>query len=109
MKTHSFFRLPALLLTCLLVFVATTFADTFSGKVSDLDAGNGLLTVTSKVAESTKVFKVTPETVIVGSDGKPSQLMNLIERTYVSIEAAPGPGNVAIKITVLPDDNMQIP
>ncbi|MEI6338664.1 MAG: hypothetical protein WCQ57_08805 [Verrucomicrobiota bacterium] len=109
MKTHSLPRLLLVSLGCLLVLVTTTFADTFSGKVSDLDAGNALLTVTSKVAQSTKVFTITPQTVIVGADGKPSQLMNLIERTYVTIEADPGPGNVATKITVLPNSSEQMP
>ncbi len=109
MKTHSLPRLLLVSLGCFLVLATTTFADTFSGKVSDLDAGNGLLTVTSKVDQSTKVFKVSSDTVIIGADGKPSQLMNLIERTHVTVEADPGPGNVATKITVQPDSAEQVP
>ncbi len=109
MKRHSLPRLLFLSLGCFFALVATTLADTFSGKVSDLDAGNALLSVTSKVDESTKVFKITPQTVILGADGKPSQLMNLIERTWVTVEADPGPGNVATKITVMPDSAQQVP
>lgn len=109
MKSPAFSRLFALFFFSLFALVATTFADTYSGKVSDLDAGNGLLTVTSEADESTKVFKVSVETSIVGADGKPSQLMNLIENTRVKIEADPGPANVATKITVLPVGDQQVP
>jgi len=109
MKMHSFPRLLALSFVCLLSLVATSLADTFTGKVADLDAGNGLISVTSDVDQSTKTFKVSAETTIVGPDGKPSQLMNLIETTRVSVEADPGPGNVATKITVLPSAAQQVP
>ncbi|MFZ4682864.1 MAG: hypothetical protein ACOYMS_10195 [Terrimicrobiaceae bacterium] len=109
MKTSSLPRLIVLSLATLFALVATTFADTFGGTVSDLDAGNALLTVTSSVDQSTKVFKVTGDTVIIGPDGKPSQLMNLIETTVVTVEADPGPGNVATKITVQPDPAQQVP
>lgn len=109
MKMHSFPRLLALSLVCLLALVSNSLADTFTGKVSDLDAGNGLLSVTSDVDQSTKTFKVSAETTIVGPDGKPSQLMNLIETTRVKVEADPGPGNIATKITVLPSAEQQVP
>ena len=49
------------------------------GKVSDLDAGNGYLTVTNPANQTTQTFKVISDTVIVTADGKPSQLLNLIE------------------------------
>ena len=109
MKTPSFPRLIVLSLASLFALVATTFADTFSGTVSDLDAGNALLTVTSNVDQSTRVFKVSTDTVIIGPDGKPSQLMNLVETTVVTVEADAGPGNVATKITVQPDSAQQMP
>lgn len=109
MKKNFVPRTLSLSLACFLVLAATALAGTFSGKVSDLDAGNGLLTVTSDVDQSTKVFKVTDDTAIIGPDGKPSQLMNLIEKTRVQVEADPGPGNVAVKITVLPDPSQQVP
>ena len=109
MKKPSLPRLITLSLASLFALVATTLADTFGGKVSDLDAGNGLLTVTSNVDESTRVFKVTGDTVIIGPDGKPSQLMNLIETTLVTVEADPGPANIATKITVQSDPAQQVP
>ncbi len=78
-------------------------AGTFSGEVSDLDAGNGYLTVTNPANQTTKTFKVVSETVIVTADGKPSQLLNLIEGTLVAVDVDPGDGKLAAKITVLPD------
>ena len=73
-----------------------------SGQVSDLDAGNGYLTVTSPAKQETQTFKVVSETLISDADGKPSQLLNLVEGTLVSIETAPGDGELAVKIAVLP-------
>lgn len=89
--------------------VATTFADVYTGKVNDDDPADGILTVTSEVDESTKEFQVSAETSIVGADGKPSQLMNLISGTRVTIDVDAGPANVAKKITVLPDASQQVP
>jgi hypothetical protein len=40
----------------------------------------------------------------VTSDGKPSQLLDLIESTRVAVDADPGTGKIAARITVLPDD-----
>lgn len=57
--------------------------------------------MTSDAAQKTKRFKVTAETVIVNSDGTKSQLLNLIEGTLVTVDAA-GEGEVATKITVTP-------
>jgi hypothetical protein len=102
MKTRPFPRLLVLSLGCFLAFSVNTHADTFRGEVSDLDAGNGYLTVTNPANETTKTFKVTSETAIATSDGKPSQLLNLIEGTLVVVDADPGDGKVAAKITVLP-------
>ena len=56
------------------------------GEVSDLDAGNGYLTVTNPANQTTQTFKVISETVIVTADGKPSQLLNLIEGTLVAVD-----------------------
>jgi hypothetical protein len=109
MKTHSPSRFLRLGVLCFLTFVATAFAGTFSGHVSDLDAGNGRLTVTSDADQTSKEFRVNAETVIVGLDGKPSQLMNLIEKTRVEVQADPGVGDLATKITVLADTNQQVP
>lgn len=109
MKTTSISRLLTLALVCSFALVATAFADVYTGKVSDDDPADGILTVTSEVAESTKEFKVSAETPIVGADGKPSQLMNLISGTRVKIEVDPGPANVAKKITVLPGSSLQVP
>jgi hypothetical protein len=46
---------------------------------------------------------VLSQTVIVNADGKPSQLLNLIEGTLVAVDVDPGDGKLAAKITVLPD------
>ncbi|HRJ71367.1 MAG TPA: hypothetical protein PLS03_04045 [Terrimicrobiaceae bacterium] len=109
MKTRPVSRLFALFSIGLLSMAATLFADTYTGKVSDLDAADGRLTVTSEVDESSKEFKVSTDTVIVDADGKPSQLLNLVETTRVQVEADPGPANIATKITVLPDAGQQVP
>jgi hypothetical protein len=76
----------------LLAFSLSSYAGSFSGKVSDLDAGNGYLTVTNPAKQKTQTFKVVSETLIFDADGKPSQLLNLVEGTLVSIETAPGDG-----------------
>ena len=109
MKTRSISRLFALFSIGLLGLVATTFADTYTGKVSDLDAADGRLSVTSEVDESTKIFKVSAETVIVDATGKSSQLLDLVESTRVQVEADPGPANIATRITILPDATQQVP
>jgi hypothetical protein len=51
--------------------------------------------------ETEKTFKVTSETAIATSDGKPSQLRDLIECTLVVVRSDSGDGKAA-KITVLP-------
>jgi hypothetical protein len=102
MKTRPSPQLLVLYFGCFLAFSINTYADTFRGEVSDLDAGNGYLTVTNPAKEMTKTFKVMSETAIATSDGKPSQLLNLIEGTLVVVDADPGDGKVAVKITVLP-------
>ena len=83
--------------------MVSSHAGSFNGKVSDLDAGNGYLTVTSAADQTTQTFKVISDTVIVTAEGKPSQLLNLIEGTLVAVDADPGDGKHAAKITVLPD------
>jgi hypothetical protein len=103
MKMHPYHRLLAFCLGCLFAFSINSFAGTFSGKVSDLDAGNGYLTVTNPANQTTQTFKVISETVIVTADGKPSQLLSLIEGTLVAVDVDPGGGKLAAKITVLPD------
>jgi hypothetical protein len=45
----------------------------------------------------------------VTSDGKPSQLLDLIEGTRVAVDADPGTGKIAEKITVLPDVSAEPP
>ncbi|HEY5811647.1 MAG TPA: hypothetical protein VIT23_03220 [Terrimicrobiaceae bacterium] len=101
MKTRRALHLLLLCLGFSFALVLSAVAATFNGEVSDLDAGNGYLSVTNKAAESTQTFKVTSETVILGADGKPSQLLNLIEGTAVAIDVEPGAGKVAAKIVVL--------
>ena len=96
-------RLLALCFGCFFAFSINSIAAAFSGNVSDLDAGNGYLTVTNPADQTTQTFKVTSETVIVTADGKPSQLLNLIEGTAVTVDADPGAGRLATKITVMPD------
>jgi hypothetical protein len=103
MKMRSSPRLLALCFGCLFAFSFDSHAGTFSGKVSDLDAGNGYLSVTNPANQTTQTFKVLSETVIVNVDGKPSQLLNLIEGTLVAVVVDPGDGKLAAKITVLPD------
>ena len=98
-----------LFLACFLVVCLSNYAGTYSGKVSDLDAGDGYLTVTNPDNQTTQTFKVTPETIIVTSDGKPSQLLDLIESTRVAVDADPGDGKVAAKITVLPEASAEPP
>jgi hypothetical protein len=102
MKPRLIFRVPFLLFGCFLSIAASGLAGTFSGKVSDLDAGNGYLTVTSRADQTTQTFRVISETVIVNSAGQPSQLLNLIEGTLVAVDPDPGDGELAAKITVLP-------
>lgn len=109
MKTTPAFRLLTLAFACSLALVGAAFAGTFTGVVNDDDPADGQLTVTSEVDESSKEFQVSAETPIIGADGKPSQLMNLITGTRVKIEVDPGPANVATKITVLPDAKQQVP
>ncbi|MFZ0709216.1 MAG: hypothetical protein WAM53_04180 [Terrimicrobiaceae bacterium] len=103
MKMRSFPRLLVLCFGCLFALSVNSHAGTFSGKVSDLDAGNGYLTVTNAADQTTQTFKVISDTVIVTAEGKPSQLLNLIEGTLVAVDADPGDGKLAAKITVLPD------
>jgi hypothetical protein len=103
MKMRSSPRFFILGFGCFFAFLLNSNAGTFGGKVSDLDAGNGYLTVTSSADQTTKTFKVVSDTAIVAADGKPSQLLNLIEGTLVAVDADPGDGNLAAKITVLPD------
>jgi hypothetical protein len=75
----------------------------------DLDAGNDYLTVTNPDNQTTQTFKVTSETIILTSDGKPSQLLDLIEGTRVAVDADPGTGKIAAKITVLADASAEPP
>ena len=103
-----FLRPLALCLTFLFGALVTAGAEPFQGKVSDMDAGGGYLTVNSSAKQKTETFKVTAETVIVGPDGKPSELMKLVEGTLVNVEAA-GEGKVARKITVVPSPSQQVP
>jgi hypothetical protein len=103
MKMHPYHRLLPFCFGCFFAFSINSFAGTFRGEVSDLDAGNGYLTVTNPANQTTQTFKVISETVIVTADGKPSQLLNLIEGTLVAVDVDPGDGKLAAKITVLPD------
>lgn len=109
MKTHPTLIAPLLAFGCFFAFVLSAFAGTFTGNVSDLDAGNGYLTVTSDASQTTQTFKVTSETTIVGADGKPSQLLDLIEGTPVTVDVYPGDGKLAAKITVLPNPSQEPP
>jgi hypothetical protein len=65
----------------------STALPTFSGNVSDLDAGDDYLTVTNPANQTTQTLNVTSETGIVTANGKPSQLLNLIEGTVVRVDA----------------------
>ena len=103
MKMRPYHRLLAFCFGCFFAFSINSLAGTYTGEVSDLDAGNGYLTVTNPVNQTTQTFKVISETVIVTADGKPSQLLNLIEGTLVAVVVDPGDGKLAAKITVLPD------
>jgi hypothetical protein len=108
-KTRCALNVLFLSLGCFFALILNVLAGTFTGKVSDLDAGNGYLTVTSQANETTQTFKVISETIIVGADGKPGQLLNLIEGTAVAVDVAPGDGKVAAKITILPDLSKEPP
>ena len=109
MKMRPPFRLLALCFGCFYAFSINSIAGTFSGIVSDLDAVEGYVTVTNPANQTTQTFKVTSETVIVTADGKPSQLLNLIEGTVVRVDADPGDGRLAARITVLPDVSQEPP
>ena len=109
MKMRPPFRLLALCFGCFYAFSINSIAGTFSGNVSDLDAGDGYLTVTDPANQTTQTFKVTCETVTVTADGKQSQLLNLIEGTIVRVDADPGDGRLAARITVLPDVSQEPP
>ncbi|HEU4679900.1 MAG TPA: DUF5666 domain-containing protein [Terrimicrobiaceae bacterium] len=109
MKTRPNFFVSLLRLGCFFALVCGAMAGTFNGKVSDLDAGDGYLTVTSEANQTTQTFKVTSETTIVGADGKAAQLLDLIEGTLVAVEADPGDGNLAAKITVVPNPSQEPP
>ena len=109
MKIRPSHPLVTFFLGCLLVLCLSAYAGTYSGKVSDLDAGNGYLTVTNPDNQTTQTFKVTSETIILTSDGKPSQLLDLIEGTRVAVDADPGTGKIAAKITVLADASAEPP
>ena len=102
MKLRPVHRIPLLLFGCFLSIAVNGLAGTFGGKVSDLDAGNGYLTVTSRADQTTQTFRVIAETVIVSSGGQPVQLLDLIEGTLVAVDPDPGDGKLAAKITVLP-------
>jgi LysM repeat protein len=108
-KTPSTLFVSLLRLGCFFFVVFGAFAGTFNGKVSDLDAGNGYLTVTSDASQTTQTFKVTSQTAIVSVDGKSGQLLDLIEGTLVVVEADPGDGKLAAKITVLPNPSQEPP
>ena len=109
MKTRGALHVPILCVGCCFAFILSAQAGTFTGKVSDLDAGDGYVTVTSQAKETTQTFKVISDTVILGADGKPGQLLNLIEGTAVVVDVAPGDGKVAAKITMLPDQSKEPP
>lgn len=85
----------------LLALSVNVLADPFVGKVTDQDAGGGYLQVTSSADQTSKTFKVNDETVIVNADGTPSEMLKLIETTLVKVEST-GQGNLATKITVIP-------
>jgi hypothetical protein len=103
MKMRPYHRLLAFCFGCFFAFSINSLAGTYTGEVSDLDAGNGYLTVTNRTNQTTQTFKVISETVIVTEDGKPGELLNLIEGTLVAVVVDPGDGKLAAKITVLPD------
>lgn len=103
MKMRPYHRLLAFCFGCFFAFSINGLAGTYTGEVSDLDAGNGYLTVTNRTNQTTQTFKVISETVIVTADGKPGELLNLIEGTLVAVDVDPGDGKLAAKITVLPD------
>jgi hypothetical protein len=105
-KTYSTLVVSSLRLGCFFLVVFGAFAGTFTGNVSDLDAGNGYLTVTSDAKQTTQTFKFTSERAIVSADGKPGRLLDLIEGTSVVVDADPGD---AAKITVLPNPSQEPP
>jgi hypothetical protein len=115
-RKDSFVKIPLSLFVSGLLLLGSFFAlvpdaraGTFTGNVSDLDAGNGYLTVTSAASQTTQSFKVTSETVIVNADGKASQLLDLIEGTLVAVDVDPGDGKLAAKVTVLPNPSQEPP
>jgi hypothetical protein len=108
-KTRSNLILSLLPLGCFFAFVLGVFTGTFTDNVSDLDAGNGYLTVTSDAKQTTQTFKLTSERAIVSADGKPGQLLDLIKGISVVVDADPGDGKLAAKITVLPNPSHEPP
>jgi len=105
---------PALLISLLqlvffFAFALAAFAGTFTGNASDLEAGNGCLTVASAANQTTQTFKVTSQAAIVNADGKPGQLLDLIEGTSVAVDGDPGDGKLVAKIAVLPNPSQEPP
>ena len=104
-KPRPALLIPLLQLAFLFAFALAAFAGTFTGNESDLDAGNGYLTVTSAANQTTQTFKVTSQTAIVNADGKRGQLLDLIEGTSVAVDGDPGDG----KLAVLPNPSQEPP
>lgn len=109
MKPRPALLIPLLQLAFILAFALGAFAGTFTGNESDLDAGNGYLTVTSAANQTTQTFRVTSQTAIVNADGKPGQLLDFIEGTSVAVDVDPGDGKLAAKIAVLPNPSQEPP
>jgi hypothetical protein len=108
-KTRPALHVPLLYLRWFFALIVTASAGTFTAKVFDLDAGNGYLTVTSPANQTTQTFKITSGTVILNANGKPGQLLSLIEGTPAAGDVEPGNGKLAGKIAVLPNFSEEPP
>jgi len=79
----------------------------FNGTIVDLDVAGQKITVTSaKKNGESKTFLVTPQTTLIGLDGKPIKMLNLRDSDVVSVVA--GEGHTAVKVTVI-GDGYEIP
>jgi len=82
-------------------------AGAYNGTIVDLDVAGQKITVTSarKNGES-KTFLVTPQTKLVGKDGKTIKMLNLRENDVVSVVG--GEGQTAVSVKVI-GDGYEIP
>lgn len=82
-------------------------AGRFNGTIVDLDVAGQQITVTGpKQDGASKNFLITPQTKLIGQDGKPIKMLELRANDQVSV--LPGTGNTAAEVKVI-GDGYEIP